>query len=1079
MPDSSEPTNDSNVQLPDVPVIPPEERVRHRGARPKLFISYAHANVAQVNEIARRLSNEFYYDVWIDYDSIRAGTDWKESLSLGIQEADAVLYMMTPESLTSEWCRAEIKHALKNNKPLIPIRLNNAIDNNHLKDLGIDHLQYLDFVATDTEPVWKKLIKDELKDFPVPPREIKLLENPALARLHDEYLRRLFNEFETVRLGYLLDAAPAKPVRLSEVYVPLRLGVSFNIEVENEAYIDWWLREVDAPLEKPADEQTKTIEKPKALNGFKPEIDIIPAWERILKEAWDDLKAQHESEQAEKSEGERKKLNDGTYHWNRIESETAPAMMQYLVITGNPGSGKSTLLKYMALAMAGQQLEDEPVTLDNLTFWPHLAYTPLYIELRSLVPTAFPNPTDKVTMDKIFGYIKDHILKPFDAVEYMDFLRDQMVDGDVIFMLDGLDEVPDAEDRREQVQDIISELKKSYSKCRIIVTSRPYAYYAEDWQRNDFGHVDLVDLEKHRLDQLASQLFHVVIADVEQANAQIEAFNQRMDAIPDELKRSPLFFTLLASIWLNNSDKPEDERLPTTTGAIYRSCVEMLIARWTRKDADGKSMADIIGLTERELRKVLETLAYRVHGKSNPAGNDEDSDQALFRGGDVMDVLEDLDYERKVDARELRDALAQRAGVIYARSPKHYQFAHRSFQEHLSACYLASEGQFPHQIITDVQSSPQLWRNVLDLLPDETDQASLWNFVKNVLPNRKKPLPTTRDDPRWWLLYYAIRWTNAHDLIALEVDDDIQEIIQKRIQETTQKIIELGALPPVERAEMGRTLAELGDTRHGVGLRDDGLPDIAWGEPVPAGTYTVGGDERAYEGLEEQQVTLEYSYKLAKFPVSYAQFEAFVQSAGLKQDEWWKGMPEVGNDGFGNEYPIREFRDQRFKHANHPRDNVTWYQAVAFCRWLTAQYQDKGLLADGEVIRLPTQHEWEIAARYPDGQHYAWGYKFDLTYANTDEGNNVGQTSPVGMYSDGKNDALDLYDLNGNVWEWTLSAWETGENHHEPEISRVLRGGSWSYDQHFARSVSRLLNAPDDSFFSYGFRLVCAFPIVK
>ncbi|PJF39738.1 MAG: hypothetical protein CUN54_07885 [Phototrophicales bacterium] len=352
--------HEQKATLPDVEIIPRSERVRERFRyiRPKLFVSYAHANIGVVNPIARRLSDQYFYDVWIDYDSIRAGKKWKEELSAGIQDADAVLFMMSPESLQSEWCIAELNHADKHNKLIIPLCLNAATERSAIEAVTVlDGLQYLDFAVENTENAWTKLIR-QLHDagIKVPRREIQLLENPTLQRLHQEYLRRLFNEFSAVDLTYLLDAKPEKPISLLDVYVPLRLGVDFNVDVENGEYVDWWLREVDKPVEKPEDESIREIEKPKALNGFAPDEDTIPAWEQRLKEGWARFKARHEEREAEKDEDKREALKDGTYRWGRIESETAPALMKYLVITGDPGSGKSTLLRHIALAMVGQQI---------------------------------------------------------------------------------------------------------------------------------------------------------------------------------------------------------------------------------------------------------------------------------------------------------------------------------------------------------------------------------------------------------------------------------------------------------------------------------------------------------------------------------------------------------------------------------------------------------------------------------------------------------------------------------------------------------------------------------------------------
>ncbi len=176
----------------------------------------------------------------------------------------------------------------------------------------------------------------------------------------------------------------------------------------------------------------------------------------------------------------------------------------------------------------------------------------------------------------------------------------------------------------------------------------------------------------------------------------------------------------------------------------------------------------------------------------------------------------------------------------------------------------------------------------------------------------------------------------------------------------------------------------------------------------------------------------------------------------MADDRWWADPAAA-----------QQWREQRFSYANHPRENVTWYQAMAFCRWLSDKL--------GQTITLPHEYEWEIAARWPDGRFCPWGNEFDSDKANTDEGK-IGQTTAVGLYPSGKNVALDLYDLSGNVWEWCRNRDGKPESDLNPERvdmgrdSRVLRGGSWAFARYGARAASR-----PNYFLTYdglGFRLV-------
>jgi formylglycine-generating enzyme required for sulfatase activity len=256
------------------------------------------------------------------------------------------------------------------------------------------------------------------------------------------------------------------------------------------------------------------------------------------------------------------------------------------------------------------------------------------------------------------------------------------------------------------------------------------------------------------------------------------------------------------------------------------------------------------------------------------------------------------------------------------------------------------------------------------------------------------------------------------------------------------------------------------DRRPGVSIvvRDGiKLPDIEWGGIVPAGMYVVG------EGSETGEIELPLAYQLARYPVTYAQFQCFIDANDFGNDVWWDGMP-LEEEAYGTVYKLRELSDQAFPYWNHPREGVSWYQAVAFCRWLSDKL--------GETVDLPTEFEWEVAARFPHGSRYPWGEAFDVTLANTGEGESVNTTTAVGMYPRGINTALALYDLSGNVWEWCRNKYDQPDEVQVDEsgATRSLRGGSWCDFSSFARVASRSRGLPHARYSSDGFRLVLRRP---
>jgi formylglycine-generating enzyme required for sulfatase activity len=290
---------------------------------------------------------------------------------------------------------------------------------------------------------------------------------------------------------------------------------------------------------------------------------------------------------------------------------------------------------------------------------------------------------------------------------------------------------------------------------------------------------------------------------------------------------------------------------------------------------------------------------------------------------------------------------------------------------------------------------------------------------------------------------------------------------------------------PEARAAVGRALGRLRlDDRPGVGLRE-GLPAFEWCHILAdksGSTFTFG------EWEETQQLAIPYDYWLSKYPVTYAQFEAFVNAgeAGYRHDAFWT---EEGLGWRGEKiHPERYWNDPRWHISNHPVVGVTWYEAQAFCAWLTAQSSGNPPFPTGagprvRVYRLPTEAEWEKAARYPDARRYPWGPDYISGYANIDETaqsagpHRLRRTSPVGIYPQGANPQHGADDLSGNVWEWCQSKWADEyaypeDNQPEGNALRCLRGGSWLSNQDYARAASRSRLYPNDWGYDVGFRVV-------
>jgi formylglycine-generating enzyme required for sulfatase activity len=304
-----------------------------------------------------------------------------------------------------------------------------------------------------------------------------------------------------------------------------------------------------------------------------------------------------------------------------------------------------------------------------------------------------------------------------------------------------------------------------------------------------------------------------------------------------------------------------------------------------------------------------------------------------------------------------------------------------------------------------------------------------------------------------------------------KLDEMTQDFIRPEAERLLAELENIDT-PHQRRATIGERLAVIGDPRPGVGLRADGLPDIVWCE-VPGGEIKLTVWRRGVE--ETLPFTVQPVY-IAKYPITFVQFQAFLDDPeGFENDTWWEGLAEG--------YRKEEMATQRSKFDNHPRDSVSWYQAVAFCRWLSARLPEEAWPERLDVqsewgIRLPAEWEWQQAATggQPENE-YPWGSEWDNRRANTVEAG-LGRATAVGMYPQGAA-PVGALDMAGTVWEWCLNEYHLPEHIGLDGYSpRVVRGGSQGSIAAFARRVERFEENPSDLPDDFGFRVACSAPML-
>ncbi len=250
---------------------------------------------------------------------------------------------------------------------------------------------------------------------------------------------------------------------------------------------------------------------------------------------------------------------------------------------------------------------------------------------------------------------------------------------------------------------------------------------------------------------------------------------------------------------------------------------------------------------------------------------------------------------------------------------------------------------------------------------------------------------------------------------------------------------------------------------------------------VPGGEFKMGdlwGDGDSDE--RPAHLVRVGDFWMSKYEITVGQFRKFVDDTGYKTTAEKRGESNSWlNPGFEQD-------------DTHPVVRVSWYDAVAFCNWLSRQagleevYDEETWEADFSKVgyRLPTEAEWEYAARAGGKEiKYPWGNedpyhdgRYWMNYSGSDDGYRY--TSPVGSFPP---NALGLYDMAGNVWEW-CNDWYSGSYYAQSPVdnptgpssgsSKVLRGGSWFVGPWYCRTANRNRDNPDFTGYIYGFRVV-------
>jgi formylglycine-generating enzyme required for sulfatase activity len=668
--------------------------------------------------------------------------------------------------------------------------------------------------------------------------------------------------------------------------------------------------------------------------------------------------------------------------------------------------------------------------------------------LRDFAAKRLPRPGEEATARHLWDFLKAE-LRDGGLPEYFPLLKKDLQAKGGLILLDGLDEVPEAESRRNQIRQAVESFVEGLGKdCRVLLTSRTYAYRNQDWTLRGFEDAELAPFDAAQIDRFVSRWYPHMAAlgrvKAEEAEGRAERLKQVIfnSGRLRGLAERPLLLTLMASLhaWRGGS-------LPERREELYADAVELLLDSWERQrlrvNAKGEfellqpSLAEWLKVDQQKVRQILDELAFEIHNaQADSEGTADLPEEKLV--GRLLRVSRNPD----ANLTQLVEYLSQRSGLLEARGVGIYSFPHRTFQEYLAACHLTGES-FPKQVADLGRSGLGRWREVVLLAGAKAARgstASVWQLVEALCWREA-------DDPESGL---ADAW-GAHLAGQVVVESaNLAEIAEwnrpklERLRRWLVRLLRDERLPAVERALAGDILARLGDLRAEV-MTVDGMEL----REVPAGKFWMG------EGDERHEVEIPYPFRMARFPVTVAQFREAVEAGGVEFERPW-GLSQP---------------------ANQPMTVVSWDEAQAFCVWLTEKWRIEGRIGVDWEARLPTEAEWEKAARGTEGRNYPWGgNKFEANALGT----GIDRRSAVGCFPGGES-PFHCEEMSGNVEEWTLSPDEDypyrlrdrreviGDS---SKCRRVVRGGAYFHVPRDVRCFCRDGYDPDSRSGFIGFRVV-------